>query len=110
LGIPRIYSLSKSADPILALSYFETAALCTSTFPVEIFFQYEVGGSHVVKMLKRGIFLDFFFYVLYIIQHCFICRPSDTTVSEMLGTNQACVATVALTARRCNHLDSKIFI
>ncbi len=26
-------------------------------------------------------FLDLF-YVLYIIQHCFICSPSDSTVSE----------------------------
>jgi|688.fasta_scaffold285539_1 hypothetical protein len=33
---------------------------------------------------NRGIFLVIF---THIIQHCFICSPSDFTVSEMLGSN-----------------------
>jgi hypothetical protein len=33
---------------------------------------------------KRGDFLDFSFF-MYDIQHCFICRPSDATVSEDAG-------------------------
>ncbi len=31
----------------------------------------------------KGDFLDFFF--LYDIQHCFLCHPSDSTVSEDAG-------------------------
>ncbi len=35
--------------------------------------------------LNRGIFLCFFFLPVYCIQHCFIYRPSDSTVSEDAG-------------------------
>ncbi len=52
----------------------------------------------------RGILLVFFFFLIYVIQHCFICRPSDSTVSEDAGIGPRTVATVALTARRSNHL------
>ncbi len=34
--------------------------------------------------IKWGIFLGLFF-VMYFIQHCFICRPSDSIVSEDAG-------------------------
>jgi hypothetical protein len=34
---------------------------------------------------------------MYYIQHCFICRPSDSTVSEDAGTEPRTVATTALT-------------
>ncbi len=36
----------------------------------------------------------------YVIQHCFICRPSDLTEWEDAGTEPRAVATLALTARR----------
>jgi hypothetical protein len=36
-------------------------------------------------------------------QHCFICRPSDSTVSEDVGIEPRTVATLVLTARRSNH-------
>ncbi len=39
-----------------------------------------------------------------VLQHCFICRPSDSTVSEVAGIEPRNVATLALTARRSNHL------
>jgi hypothetical protein len=39
-----------------------------------------------------------------IIQHCFVCRPSYSTVSEDAGLEPMTVATLALTARRYNHL------
>ncbi len=32
---------------------------------------------------------------MYIIQHCFICRPSDSTVSEDAGIKPKTVATLA---------------
>jgi hypothetical protein len=41
---------------------------------------------------------------MYDIQYCFICRPSDSTVSEDAGIEPMSVATLALTARRSNHL------
>ncbi len=31
---------------------------------------------------KKGDFLDFYLFLMYDIQHCFICRLSDSTVSE----------------------------
>ncbi len=37
------------------------------------------------------------------IQHCFICRPSDSTVSEDAGIAPRNVATKALAARRSNY-------
>jgi hypothetical protein len=40
---------------------------------------------------------------MYINQHCFICRPSDFTVSEEAGIEPRTVATLALKARRSNH-------
>jgi hypothetical protein len=40
---------------------------------------------------------------MYCIQHCFICRPSDSTVSEDAGIESRTVATTALTVRRSNH-------
>jgi hypothetical protein len=41
---------------------------------------------------------------VYIILHCFICRPSDSTVLEDAGIEPRTIATLALTARRSNHL------
>jgi hypothetical protein len=39
---------------------------------------------------------------MYDIQHCFICRPSDSTVSEDAGIEPRLVATTALAVRRSN--------
>jgi hypothetical protein len=39
---------------------------------------------------------------MYIIQHCFICRPSDSTLSEDAEIEARTVATLALAAR-CSH-------
>ncbi len=53
----------------------------------------------------KGEFLGFFLFLffMYVIQHCFICRPSDSTVSEDAGIDPRTVATMALTAGRPNH-------
>ncbi len=51
--------------------------------------------------LNRGIFG--YFFVLFFIQHCFICRPLDSTVSEDAGIELRTVAnfaTLALAVRR----------
>jgi len=39
-----------------------------------------------------------------VIQHCFIGRPSESTVSEDAGIKPRTVATLALAARSSNHL------
>ncbi len=52
---------------------------------------------------KGGIYF-WFFILMYVIQHCFIYRPSDSTVSEDAEIETRTVATLALTARRSNNL------
>ncbi len=50
------------------------------------------------------VFWGFFFYFFsYYIQHCFICRPSDSTVPTDAGIEPRTVAIGALTVRRSNH-------
>jgi hypothetical protein len=51
-------------------------------------------------MKYRGIFLNFF---MYFIQHCFIFRLSDSTVSEYAGIVPRTVSTMALAIRRSNN-------
>ncbi len=52
---------------------------------------------------KSESFFFIFLFFLYDIQHCFICRPSDSTVSEDAGIEPRTVATTALDVRRSNH-------
>jgi hypothetical protein len=49
-----------------------------------------------------GFFLEFFLF-MFVIQHWFTCRPSDSTVSEEAGIEPRTVTTLVLTARRSNH-------
>ncbi len=44
---------------------------------------------------------------MYVLQHCFICRPSDSTVSEDAGIEPRTVATLALTAKG-EHLTDQL--
>ncbi len=46
---------------------------------------------------------DLFLFLSYYIQHCFICRPSDSTVPTDAGIEPRTVATGALAVRRSNH-------
>ncbi len=50
-----------------------------------------------------NIFGGFFLFLSYNIQHCFICRPSDSTVPTDAGIVPRTVATGALAVRRSNH-------
>jgi hypothetical protein len=58
-------------------------------------------------LLIHLLFLTFFLFsssfFMNDIQHCFICRPSDYTVSEDAGIEPMTVATTALAVRRSNH-------
>jgi hypothetical protein len=71
------------------------------------FFVYNVAPFTCIQCtnsysFNRGIFLDLF---MYFIQHCFICRPSDSTVSQDAGIDPGLlrVATSAMAVRRSNH-------
>ena len=44
-----------------------------------------------------------FFNFMYDIQHCFICRPTDSTVSEDAEIEPRTVVTSALAVRRSSH-------
>jgi hypothetical protein len=44
----------------------------------------------------------FYCFLMYCIQHCFICRPSDSTASEDAAIEPRIVATTALTVIRSN--------
>ncbi len=47
-----------------------------------------------------------FYFSMYCIQHCFICRPSDYTVSEDAGIEPRTVATSELAVRRSSQARS----
>jgi hypothetical protein len=51
-----------------------------------------------ICVLNLDFFVDFFLF-MYVTHHCFICRPSDSTVSEDAGNETKTDATLALTAR-----------
>jgi hypothetical protein len=50
------------------------------------------------KTKEQGDFLGFFMYFMYSIQHCCICRPSDSTVPEDAGFEPRASAKLALAA------------
>ncbi len=59
---------------------------------------------YIVQPILNIIFWGgFFSFCSYIIQHCFICRPSDSTVPTDAGIEPRTVATGALAVRRSNH-------
>jgi hypothetical protein len=60
------------------------------------------GPGPVHKVFLKILFGDFLFFSYYI-QHCFICRPSDSTVPTDAGIEPRTVATGALAIRRSNH-------
>ncbi len=60
------------------------------------------GPGPVHKVFKKIFFGDFLFFSYYI-QHCFICRPSDSIVPTDAGMEPRTVATGALAVRRSNH-------
>ncbi len=60
--------------------------------------------SFFITCLRSYVRMFFrFFLLMYVIQYCFICHPSDSTVSEDAGIKPRIIATLALTARRSNN-------
>ncbi len=62
-------------------------------------------GFYIFRLsCEKEIVGDFFgFLCISFIQHCFICRPSDSTVSEDAGIEPMTVATSALAVRHSSH-------
>ncbi len=83
-----------------AVSFPRTAAINFSLIMQWIFFSPYYGWISFFLNIFWG---DFFYLFPYNIQHCFICRPSDSTVPTDAGIEPRTVATGALTARRSNH-------
>jgi hypothetical protein len=62
-------------------------------------YKYAKSSPDVYITVKQG---DFCIFIsMYCIQHCFICHPSDSTVSEDAGIEPRTVATLAV--RRSNY-------
>jgi hypothetical protein len=59
-----------------------------------------VAAGHSATHILSTFLGDFFSYY---IQHCFLCRPSDSTVPTDAGIEPWTVATSALAVRRSNH-------
>ncbi len=59
--------------------------------------------TRALGRINGGIFFLICSTFKYCAQNCFICRPSDSTVSEDAGIEPGTVATSALTVRRSNH-------
>ncbi len=60
------------------------------------------GWGEMFESVEQLCTLKSFFFP-YNIQHCFICRPSDSTVPKDAGIEPRTVATGALAVRRSNH-------
>jgi hypothetical protein len=73
----------------VALSTFSLKVCKKFKFKTSLFFLFFWGG--------------FFLFFAYNIQHCFICRPSDSTVPTDARIKPRTVATGALAVRRSNH-------
>ncbi len=54
-------------------------------------------------MLLQGQQIFLFFFFMYDIQRCFICRLSDSTASEDVGIESRTVEITELAVRRSNH-------
>jgi hypothetical protein len=65
------------------------------------FYTKSINGSFL--QVPCHVFPLHIFFFSYYIQHCFICRPSDSTVPTDAGIEPMTVATSALAVRRSNH-------
>ncbi len=76
------------------------------------FLSYFVGSTELYECMKHERNLckqgGFFGMYRYFIQHCFICRPSESTVSEDAGIELRTVATrLHLNLEKCMYLRKK---
>jgi hypothetical protein len=72
-------------------------------FPVGCYVAAVYDGELFLFCFLKYFFGGFFSFCSYNIQHCFICRPSDSTVPTDAGIEPRTIATGALAVRRSNH-------
>ncbi len=100
------FLLSRLCSPPVCLSWLSACLACISRSPILVTtcFKYFC-PAYFCRLISCILKRDFFGFLIfmYLIQHCFICRPSDSTVSEDAGIESRTVATSALTARRSKH-------
>ncbi len=83
---------------IVVTVYWECSILCkTILFIINAVLSNESSHNHKDFL--------FFFIFVYVIQHCFICRSSDYSVSEDSGIEARTVAPLALTYAQTTRLD-----
>jgi hypothetical protein len=75
---------------------------CICFLDLSFFKSFTVFLLFICTSFKKGFFGSFLF--MYVIQHCFIRRLSDSTESADAGIKPRTVATLALTARSSNHI------
>jgi hypothetical protein len=109
LGIPRrkpngIKSINKSTDLLKKAEQWLFIVLpCMCLFSILVSYINPLRQSLKFTLIVKGDFWILFSFRPDI-PHCFICRPSDSTVSEDAGIEPRTVATMALTVRRPHHL------
>jgi hypothetical protein len=74
----------------------------SSLAPCNLFYFLYRTLSHRNLCLCNFFIRGFFRFVHFFIQHCFICRPSESTVSEDAEIEPRTVATTALAVRHSN--------
>ncbi len=70
---------------------------CIYAIPVHIYHRYSERAEYDVMVNFSNVFF------MFVIQHCFICRPSDSNVSKDAGIDHRTVEALALPSRRSNH-------
>ena len=92
-------------------SRFEYTGMITEVGPaIGIYFIYLLPGIQKINSwsdkLYRNFFCFFMYWVPYLIQHCLICRPSGSSVSEDAGIElrTVAIATLSLTCQTVKQL------
>jgi hypothetical protein len=94
----QVYSIFKFNFSVANVQF------CINLHTISVFRNLQFAYLFAVPQALMGDFFDFFLFMyIILIQQFFICRPSDSTVSEDAGIEPRTVATLALTARRSNH-------
>ncbi len=109
----RCKGISQREDIIRVSRFFLSSYFAQSPSPLLSSFVHRLsvqanGVRRWSQMRRQQISVGLFQFILnllvqYFIQHCFICRPSDSTVSEDDETEPRTVPPLALAVRPSNH-------
>ncbi len=99
------WALSRAPLQTVLFTHFHIFKGCYQELSHQMMAHLDILVIAVISLLTIEVRQYFFLQgdVLYCIQHCFICRPSDSIESEDAGIEPRTVATSALAFRRSNH-------